>query len=128
MNEIGSWLDPLKTPVFYEGLVRSGSAVEVTSSASAMLPRRGRLALLAEIHARLVGWDSQAMRDHGVALDEGARLDAIVDASAIARYAGSGCFVCTAVDCRSNSGARARTVLTVTNYGSALEPLWLIHP
>ena len=121
MNEIGSWLDPLKTPVFYEGLVRSGSAVEVTSSASAMLPRRGRLALL-------VGWDSQAMRDHGVALDEGARLDAIVDASAIARYAGSGCFVCTAVDCRSNSGARARTVLTVTNYGSALEPLWLIHP
>ena len=127
LTDISSWLDSLNTPMRYAELLHSGDAVDVTSAAALSTPRRARLAVQAKVHERFVSWDSQAMREHGMAIEEQARLEALVEASAPARCAGAGCFVCKAVDCRGSTGASERVVLLLTNYGSKQEPQWLIH-
>lgn len=127
MHEPKGWQRSLHTPQTFADLIARGQAVKVTSAAKPHLPRRTELAVDIDVYERYVGWDSQAMREHGICLDEQQRLQDLVKASAPAAGPASSCFVCKAYDCRSSEGRPLRAVLSVTNYGCTEQPMWLIH-
>lgn len=127
MHEPQGWHEALHTPRMFADLIARGEAVEITSQAKSHSSRNTQWAVESDVYERYVGWDSQAMREHGICLDEQHRLQDLVKASSRAVCQGGGCFVCKARDCRSGHARASAAVLSVTNFGHQGAPMWLIH-
>ena len=125
INEPSRWQHGAGATVFGEILAK-GLAVEVGHRAPKWLGNQ-RVAIETDVHDRFVAWDAQALRRHGAHYDETHRLEHLFEACACTAFGAGGCFVCRAVDARDYDGLRGRHVLSMTNYGSVTEPLWLIH-
>lgn len=127
MNEPQGWFSALHSPEAFCDILHATEAVEVTAQASGRLPDRSRMAIENAVFERYVAWDSRAMREHGVCLDESERLDALIDAGCKAECDRAACFVLKCVDCRGSKGAPERVVLTVTSFGGNAGGRWLVH-
>lgn len=127
MHEPKDWQQSLHTPQMFADLITSGLAVEVTAAAKAFHPGYTPVAVESDVYERYVSWDSQAMREHGVCLDEGERLHTLVKAGVHAACQGGGCFACKTRDCRDSEARASKTILSITNYGRHGAPMWLIH-
>lgn len=125
MNDPGAWGSGGGLAI-YAQLLATGQAVELTGSAPIWMGNRP-LSIEHDIYDRLVGWDTEAIRRIGIHLDEAARLEHLLDACGTAAWGMGGCFICKAVDARGYTTRKERHVLTMTNYGRATEPQWLIH-
>lgn len=125
MNEPSHWQLGGGADVFTE-MVASGQAIELTHLAPKWL---GGCPLATEsvTYDRLIAWDGEAQRRHRVLLEESNRLEHLFESCGCAAYGAGGCFVCKAVDARGYDGRLQRHVLTMTNYGVAAKPMWLIH-
>lgn len=120
------WSQQLQTPAALQALVAAGEAVDV--SARLGLAGRGEmLALASDLYDALVCWDGQAMREHGICLDEADRLDSLLQQCAPAIASDGGCCICCAVDSRKVCRGLPRHTVCLTNYGSRTQPMWLAH-
>ena len=125
MNEPSRWHAPDAIHAFTNMLAK-GEAIELTHLAPKWLSG-SPVAIESGTYDRFVAWDSEAQRRHGVLLEEANRLEHLFDVCGTAAYGAGGCFICKAVDARGFDGRCGRHVLTMTNYGAATEPAWLIH-
>lgn len=125
MNDPSHWRLPGGAQVV-AAMVASGHAIELTRHAPQWLGGRP-VAVETGTYDRLVAWDTEAQRRHGVRLEEVNRLEQLFADCGIAAYGGGGCFISKAVDAQGLEARFERHVLTMTNYGATNEPIWLIH-
>jgi len=125
MNEPSRWQAPGAADVFTK-MVAAGQAIELTHLAPKWLSG-SPVAVETVTYDRLVAWDGDALRRHGVLLEEAHRLEHLFDACGTAACGAGGCFICKAVDARGYDCRCERHVLTMTNYGELNAPVWLIH-
>lgn len=120
--------DPaLRKPHVFAGLLARGQAIDVTRLARHRLGERASLAIDVGTYDRFVSWDSRAMRNLAVSLDERDRLENLICACCSCPDQQEGLFTCRAVDARGDTPHARRFVLTVENYGSQADPLWLVR-
>lgn len=125
MNEPSRWQLPGTTDVFAT-MVATGQAIELTHRAPKWLSG-SPVAVETATYDRLVAWDGEAQRKHGILLEEANRLEHLLDVCGTAACGAGGCFICKAVAARGYDGRLERHVLTMTNYGELARPVWLIH-
>lgn len=125
MNEPSRWQLPGATNVFAT-MVATGQAIELTHLAPKWMSG-SPVAVETSTYDRLVAWDGEAQRKHGVLLEEAHRLEHLFDVCGTAACGSGGCFICKAVDAQGFDGRCERHVLTMTNYGEPNQPVWLIH-
>lgn len=126
MNEPSPWaLAGADGAKAFAEILATGQAIEVSHMAPKWLS--GPVAIETEVFDRFVAWDTEALRRNSVHLEDGARLERMFDACGCAAYAAGGCFICKAVDARGYDGKQQRHVLSMSNFGRASEPKWLIH-
>ncbi len=125
MNEPSRWQMP-GGPLVFSGMVADGNAVALTNAAPKWMWGRP-VAVEAGMYDRFVAWDAEALRKHGLHLEEAARLEHLFEACGTAAFGAGGCFICKAVDARGYHSLCVRQVLMMTNYGRSSEPFWLIH-
>lgn len=125
MNEPLRW-NGIAGPAEFSRMVGKGQAVDVTRRAPRWFEGQP-VAIETDIYDRYVAWDGDAQRRHCVALDEDHRLEVLLGASGYAAFGAGGCFVCRAADAQDHSGRAVANVFSMTNYGRASAPLWVIH-
>lgn len=110
----------------YDLRLHRGDYIDVSGQAPSWF-RGQAVAVEAMTYERYVAWGSAATRRHGQHQEEGPRLEALLNASGCAAVSAGGCFICRAVDTQGADGREQRHLLTMTNFGKAASPRWLIH-
>lgn len=126
LNEPLRWTASGEGVQTFETMVRRGGAVEVSHRAPKWLAG-SPVAVETSVYDRYVCWDGQATRNHCVHLDEGDRMSTLLESCCYAAIGNGGCFVCKAIDADGGDLRTRSRVLTITNYGQASRPAWLIH-
>lgn len=103
MNEPSRWQMP-GGPLVFSGMVADGSAIHLTNAAPKWMCGRP-VAVEAGTYDRFVAWDAEALRKHGLHLEEGARLEHLFEACGTAAFGAGGSSAR-----RSTLGATTRSV------------------
>ena len=108
-------------------LLATGQAVDLSREAAAHFPR-GRVAIHQKTYDRYVAWSSEAMRKHGIALDERSRLEALLSEAGVG--ATTDCasqFWCRTCDAESDNSAETRHQFTLETFEARGQKIWLIR-
>lgn len=126
MNEPSAWpVDAQARREQFDSMLDTGKVIEVTHRASKWFS--GPVAIETTTYDRFVAWEGEAQRRHLMHLDETQRLGQLLESCGIAISSAGGCFVCKAVDACGRDARPQRQVLTLSNYGLATAPAWLVH-
>lgn len=111
----------------YGALVASGAVVDVSAIAS-RTTNAASVGIEADTYERFVEWSARAMREHGVHLEQGHRLTALIEAiSHVWPQAMAGEFVCRTVDARGPDSRARRALFTLRGLKHNARQAWVIE-
>lgn len=111
----------------FDHLVMTGKAIEVTKLARAFNFPVGRVGIHVDVFERFVSWGSQAMRQHGIYLEESDRLQGLLSAaSGVRRYPTPANFIHKVVCAHSESSVAKKTQFLLQHFENEIATGWLV--